>query len=442
MKTIFYFATVIVVFTFFTQQINAQPIGAYSIQDGAGVGFSPSVIELSGNRTLLISYSYFGNDSSFVKMVWLDQNMNVISHKEFRLVFALNYLFHAVKCPGGFLIGGLEYGGSSSRMYIVRTDTAGNVLRYDLCYYNPLWQEKIIQLIANNNGSFTGYSSVSNISDAMYRIDGNVADTLFHFKKITPVITNNYFRPLGAIDIDGNGTHLLSGSMHDVAGSNRNAMLLKLDSNQVIWGKSYDYGQTFIEEAFNVIKLSNGNFAFVGDGVAGTGTYFDGYITVADATGENVWSRKLSITGGGVYPKTLLQTASGDILVFCSTHTYQGAILKFSEAGALLSSTIFTAPGGNTYFGNSIRRTDNTILASGVSGALMIMKLDDNGNGGLKRIRTAVEAFAELCLAARPSDLMPANVNDKAVYANHFTSCISFLINGDMTISITPAIIA
>ncbi len=61
-------------------------------------------------------------------------------------------------------------------------------------------------------------------------------------------------------------------------------------------------------------------------------------------------------------------------------------------------------------------------------------------NRGRKRIRTAVEAFAELCLAARPSDLMPANVNDKPVYANHFTSCINFFTNGEMSINTNPAI--
>ncbi|MFM9986148.1 MAG: T9SS type A sorting domain-containing protein [Flavobacteriales bacterium] len=358
----------------------AQQQGAYLIQNSAAANGVPAVIELSDNNTLLIGYSSFGYDSSYVTMVWLDENMAVTQHKEFRLVLPLNFVFHAVKCADQILIGTLEYSSFGTPLSIIRTDESGNILRYDLSFNNPEFQEKIKQLVGNDNGSFTAYTSKSGSVESMYRIDGNLADTIYHTKKIEPEIANNYFRPFNACDINGNGLHLLTGSTNDVANQDINAFLVKLDSTTIHWGKSYDYGAPFSEEAYSVITLANGNFAFVAQ-TSNTETNFaQGAVTVTDSSGENVWSKEIGIIGGGIYPSALVQTAGGDLLVFGNNSSYEGILVKISESGNVIWKKKLT---GTSYTGftGAIRQDNDQILAVGIAGGFLLTQLDEEGNG-------------------------------------------------------------
>ncbi len=384
------FVTLTFIFAICFNNTNAQQQGAYLIQNGAGAGGAPIVIELSDNHTLLIGYSSFGYDSSYVTMVWLDENMAVTQHKEFRLILPLNFVFHAVKCADEILIGTLEYSSFGSPFSIIRTDESGNILRYDLSFNNPEFQEKIKQLVGNENGSFSAYTSKSGLVESMYRIEGNVADTIYHTKKIEPVITNNYFRPFNTCDLDGNGLHLLTGSTNDFANLNNNAFMMKLDSANIHWGKSYDYGAPSGEEAYNIIKLSSGNFAFVGQTYNTETTYTQGIVTVTDATGENVWSKKINSNGGGIFLSALVQTAAGDLLVFGNNTAYEGILVKISASGDVIWKKKLTGT-GYTGFSGAIRQQNDQILAVGVSGGFLLTQLDEEGIGCQWEDDTAIE---------------------------------------------------
>lgn len=370
------------IFSLFLNDAIAQQLGAYRIANGANAGGAPTVIELSNNRTLLVSYSSYGSDSSNVVMVWLDQNMSILQHKEFRLTLPLNYIFDAVKCNDAILIGALEYSSFGTPISIIRTDTEGNILRYDLSLNNPAFQEKIKQLIGNDDGSFTAYTSKSGSVESMYRIDGNLADTVYHTKKITPSIANDYFRPFNACDADGNGTHLLTGTTNDFAGANTNAMMIKLDSTQIHWAKSYDYGAASSEESNSIIQLASGNFAFTGRTHPTGSTFMQGVVTVTDTDGNNLWSKLLSLDGGGINPTAIVQTANGDILVFGNTQTYDGILVKLSATGSTIWTKRFTGATGMG-FTDAIRQADDKILAVGVAAGVLLDQLDEEGNGCL-----------------------------------------------------------
>lgn len=374
------FLSLSITFLFCLNNASAQQQGTYLVQNGLGPGGAPVVIELDNNNTLLVGYSSYGYDSSYVTMVWLDQNMAVTQHKEFRLTLPLNFVFHAVKCADEILIGTLEYSSFGTPISIIRTDLSGNVLRYDLSFNNPEFQEKIKQLVGNNNGSFTGYTSKSGYVESMYRIDGNLADTLYYTKKIEPLITNNYFRPFNTCDIDGNGLHFVTGGTNDFANLDVNAFIMKLDATSIHWCKSYNYGAPTNEEAYNIIKLANGNFAFVGQTYNMTTTFLQGIVTVTDPNGENVWTKKISIDGSGIYPSAIVQTASGDLLVFGNNTSYEGILIKFSSSGDLIWKKKWTN-GAYTGFTGAIRQQNNQILAAGVSGGFLLTQLDEEGNG-------------------------------------------------------------
>jgi len=369
---------------FFTSIISlksmAQQDGTFIISDGFGAGYNPAVFELSGNRILIAGYSSVGFDSSYLEMIWLDNNMQVIDHKETRLTMPLNFIFDVAQHNNGFLFGTLEYSSFGTPISFVRTDTAGNITRHDLNFNGP--QEKIVSVVANNNGSFTGYTSLSNLGGNAVRIDGNFGDTLFHARNITPQNGNDFFRPFKAIDLDGNGMQLLAGcSQNFVVGAvNQDAFLMKLDSQQTYWAKRYDFGDSSYETIYSVIKLTNGGFAFTGNGYPTGGTYYNGFVGVTDAGGALVWSKKLTITGGGVYPTSVVEAANVDILVFGNTQNYQGFCLKFDEAGTTLSKKLLSGMPGNTYFGKAILKSDNKILACGNCGGFMLLQLDANGD--------------------------------------------------------------
>jgi hypothetical protein len=372
--------TVTFIFFLCLNNATAQQQGSYLIQNSASATGVPVVIELDNNNTLLVGYSSFGYDSSYVTMVWLDENMVITQHKEFRLILPLNFVFDAVKCADEILIGTLEYSSFGTPLSIIRTDMSGNILRYDLSFNNPEFQEKIKQLVGNDNGSFTAYTSKSGQVESMYRIDGNLADTIYHTKKIESLITNNYFRPFNTCDVDGNGLHILTGAINDFATLNNGAFIMKLDSASIHWGKSYDYGAPSGEEAYDIIHLSNGNFAFVATTPNTVTTFGQGVVTVADPTGENVWSKKIAFNGGGIYPSAIVQTAAGDLLVFGNNSSYQGILVKFSETGEVIWKKKL-AFGGYTGFTGAIRQENDQILAVAVSGGFLLTQLDAEGNG-------------------------------------------------------------
>jgi hypothetical protein len=390
----------------------AQQQGSYLIQNSASAGGAPSVIELTDNQTLLISYSSYGYDSSYVTMVWLDENMAITQHKEFRLFLPLNFVFQAVKCADEILIGTLEYSSFGSPLSIIRTDLSGNILRYDLSFSNPEFQEKIKQLVGNENGSFSAYTSQSGLVQSMYRIEGNVADTIYSTKKIEPVIENNYFRPFNTCDIDANGLHLLTGSTNDFANLDNNAFIMKLDAASIHWCKSYDYGSTYGEEAYNIVKLSNGNFAFVGQSYNTETAYTQGIVTVTDPTGENVWSKKISTDGGGIFPSALVQTAAGDLLIFANNTAYEGILVKLSATGDLIWKKKWSGT-GYTGFSNAIRQENNQILAVGVSGGFLLTQLDEEGIGCQWQDDPAIEV----------ADVVPAVTE---IYFNYTSDVVSF----------------
>lgn len=377
-KLIYLFVTFISLSCF--QCAFAQQQGSFLIQNSASASGVPVAIELSNNSTLLVGYSSFGFDSSYVTMVWLDENMAVTQHKEFRLILPLNFVFDAVKCADQILIGTLEYSSFGTPLSIIRTDLSGNVLRYDLSFNNPEFQEKIKQIEGNDNGSFAAYTSKSGLVDAMYRIDGNLADTIYQTKKIVPVIANDYFRPFNTCDVDGNGLHLLTGSTNDFAGQNTNAFLMKLDSSSIHWCKSYDYGTPSYEEANFIIPLSNGNFSFIGQSL-NTGTnLMQSVLTVANPMGENVWSKGISLDGGGIYLSAIEETANGDILAFGNNSAYQGILIKLSATGEVLWTKKYL---GSNYIGftDATRQQNNQILVTGVSGGFLLLRLDEEGLG-------------------------------------------------------------
>jgi hypothetical protein len=360
----------------------AQQQGNYLIQNGASATGAPIVLELENNTTLMIGYSSFGFDSSYVTMVWLDENMAVTQHKEFKLVLPLNFVFHAVKCADQILIGTLEYSSFGTPISIIRTDQSGNILRYDLSFNNPEFQEKIKHLVGNDNGSFSAYTSKSGLVESMYRIDGNLADTIYHTKKIEPAIANNYFRPFNTCDVDGNGLHLLTGTINDFANQNNNAFMMKLDSSIIHWAKSYDYEGSSGEEAYSIIKLSNGNFAFVGQSFNIGTNFIQGVVTVVDPAGENVWSKKISTSGGGIYPTAVVQTTSGDLLIFGNNTNYQGILVKLSASGEVIWKKYL--PSANyTGFTDAIRQENDQILAVAISGGFLLTQLDEEGDGCL-----------------------------------------------------------
>lgn len=393
MKKIYYLRTVFIVCIFFSPfNLAAQQTGAYSVTDGATAGFGPTVFELDNNRIMIAGYSAFGYDSSYTKMIWLDNDMNVFRHKEFRLTLPLNYVFHTAKTPVGYLMGTLEHSSYGSPLSFVRTDTAGEVVRHDFAFDTPDFQEKIVQVVANSNGSFSGYTSKPNIASCMYRLDGNVYDTIIRAKKITPVVTNNYFRPFNTADMNGNGLHLVTGSFnHFQAADGVNGFLMKLDSSKIHWAKSYDFGSRD-EAIYNVIKLADGNFAFVTQAVDTVSKFYNGFITVADTSGENIWTKKLTIPSGGVYPSALVETAGHDLLVFGMTNKYKGICMKFSATGTMLWAKELPATQGNTYFSHAIRRANNDIVAVAASGGFLVLKMDAEGNNCYFIDNTTIEA--------------------------------------------------
>ena len=77
---------------------------------------------------------------------------------------------------------------------------------------------------------------------------------------------------------------------------------------------------------------------------------------------------------------------------------------------------------GYTFFVTKIRKSECKSVCKTKTNphkSLIYKGLSDK-DGGLKRIRTAVRGFADLCLATRPSDHLPVSV---CKYTNFSTIC-------------------
>lgn len=364
----------------FLQFLYAQQTSVYTIQDGGGAGFASRLIELDNNRLMLGTYSQFGWDSSYVKLIWLDHNLNVLNHKEYRLLDPLTSVFDFAKMSNGFMFCGNGYTSLSTNPFMFKTDSTGNAVRQYFTYNMPDWQEDVAMLVPDANNHYTAYTATSSVAGMFYRIDGNDADTILHSKRI---IVNNgtYFRPFRALSLDGNLLHLVTGTITDsITPATHHALIMALDTQHVHWSRQIAFGYDD-EQIGGVCILSNGKVGIVGTGAMAL-SMSDGFVAVVDTSGTVVWSKKLVINGGGVYPSAIVETSNHDLLVFGNTGNYQAVILKFNSSGTLLWKKTLTGMSGPTYFDDAMRAANGEIWAAAHQyfGSHVIVHLDNQGN--------------------------------------------------------------
>ncbi len=337
MKTpLYYFISLLIYLTFMSSnKSTAQGTSAYIIGDGTSSGLMPSIIELNHNRLLIVGYSSYGYDSSYTKMIWLDKDMNVTRHKESHLTLPLIYVCNATKTTTGFLMGTLEYSTFNHPFSLVRTDTVGHIVRHDYTSSSiPTGHNKIIQVVSDNSGFFAAYTSGSNLADDIYRLEGNVNDTTISVKRIHSVTSNNSIQIFNALNLNA-GRHLITGTYSMNQPSHIDGVLMKLDSSTVYWTKGYNFGPNF-GEIHNIVELENGNFAFVAKARNENDNYSHGYITLTDTAGANIWTKRISLNGGGIILSGIVETINHDLIIIGTDYTFKGYCLKFNSSGTLL----------------------------------------------------------------------------------------------------------
>ncbi len=221
-----------------------------------------------------------------------------------------------------YIITGFTYSGNSNHVFLIRTDTIGQVL----------WKKSF-----GGTGSDEG-TSVRQTSDSGYVITGNTSSfgagqtDVYLFKTDT---TGNtiWAKSYGGTDYDyGNcvlqtadGGYIISGNTFSFGSGQSDVYIIRADSSgNLIWSKAY--GGTGFEGGNTIQQTSDGGYIVAGYTSSFGSGDDDIYLIKIDANGDSLWTK----TFGGVSidrGNSIQQTADGGYIIIGETTSQTGIYL-------------------------------------------------------------------------------------------------------------------
>lgn len=376
LKTTFFIYTLILNF-YPDCQIAAQNEGAFLISDGTISEYQPRIFELPGTRNLMVKYSRFGWDSSWVSMTWFDEEWEVIDQKSHRLTLQLSFLMDVIMLDNGLVMCGVMPSGGGAR-FILKTDTSGAIIGID--HPELPGSENIHCLIDRGNNEFTAYSSSPLLYQQNYRLTGSLGTSTYSTQKITAPSGFSY-RVYRVIEAEP-GVDLVGGGINPQNSAGDNNLLIKMNSSGFVWAKSLGFSDYTLEYITSLALMNNGNYLFTTYGYSQVSGEVAGIVGVTDSNGNPVWCKKISIPGGVVALSSAKQISSGDILVCGTTGSYDGMLLKLTNSGDLIWKKFYPNTSGIVIpFELKVNSIDKISVGGYINGDSFVWQLDASGDG-------------------------------------------------------------
>jgi hypothetical protein len=296
---------------------------------------------------------------------------------------------------GGYIIAGgtLSFGAGASDIYVIKTDSAGNIL----------WTKTF------GGANADGASSIRQTLDSGYIIVGSTHS--FGSQSNIFVLKENSAGNLqwaktigmpggaesGSLGLQmANGSYVIFGDIPNVTINNQHGIFLgKLSSNgsNLLWGKMLGHSSQsnhWFQNSSGLIT-SDGGFLLLGEtNYFNTWGDLDIYLFKTDGNGNLLWAK----TYGGLNddsPSSIIPTSDNNYIITGKTNSFGAGsediyLLKVDTAGNLLWSK--TYGGTLSEYGNSlVEASDKGIIITGLTSSIgfgftdaFMMKTDSVGN--------------------------------------------------------------
>jgi hypothetical protein len=223
------------------------------------------------------------------------------------------YCFKIKKAQNGgyFLIGGTRAGLSNSNMYLVKTDDTGKVLWSKT--YGGIKPEGAVDMLEDSSGDLFilggtgGYPDTSKV----YIVRADSAGNLKHsnvyqigWRTLYPIYIGKTF----------DNDFLIAGTTEQadtLQQSSTDEFLMKIDTvGNVIWAKAYNIG--YSDDLISAVETFDNNTVLLGWSY--DDTYWGASLIKVDSNGNRIWTK---LFGYYIYPTGLLQTTDSGFIIGC-----------------------------------------------------------------------------------------------------------------------------
>ncbi|MFA5781675.1 MAG: gliding motility-associated C-terminal domain-containing protein [Bacteroidales bacterium] len=452
MRKILLILSIIIQFSIFSNQSNAQPFQKTFGGPSAWNNFGRSVLQdtIDGGYTIAGFTNDFGAGVG-IYLIHTDINGNTLWSKQYGNDASGQSIRQTF--DGGYIISGIILNGSF-HYYAIRTNNNGDTL-WTKTYNNgtgagamsdaPMsaWQT------TDGGFAFTGYFDANNCF-GLIRTDAN-GDTLW---------TKAYGAscPLGcgehsySLQQTADGGFIICGYTFSFGAGDYDVYLVKTDNmGNIVWTKTY--GTTGVEEAYSVQQTTDGGYIITGKTQpGGILSPADVFLIKTNSTGDTLWTKTYG--AGGEIGFSVQQTTDGGYIVAGFTISFgaggEDVYLVRTDANG---DTLWTRAygGASEDFGMSVKQS-----ASG--GFIITGQTSSFGAGGIDVyvISTDADGYSGGCnetgtstIVGNPSFIIGsggsilssgATVNNTAINVNSLTSIDSVLCSPCINLSVISEI--
>jgi hypothetical protein len=288
---------------------------------------------------------------------------------------------------GAYIFAGYtkSFNADSNDVYLVKTDSAGNILWYRLYGGADYDDARCLQETADGGYILAGRTrSFGAGGNDMYvvRTDSN-GDSLW-----TRTYGGSNSDAAECIIQTADGGYLIAGDTRPYSGAHVEMYLVKTDSlGDTIWTRTY--GGSDDRVAYSVQQTDDGGYIVVGCNPIYGGLEYDIYLVKTDSRGDTLWTR----TYGGEnedYAISVEQTGDGDYMIAGSTRSFGAGegdfyVLRTDSLGDILWTRTYGS--GNNDYATSMQQTiDGRYIILGGMGTyggetdLYLIKIENVGD--------------------------------------------------------------
>jgi hypothetical protein len=287
-----------------------------------------------------------------------------------------------IEIDNGYMIAGRYFDNAEEKLFLLKTDTRGNVI-FEKFFSNNTKASSIIPML---DGGFliTGSSSIANSHGILHlKIDSEGNEIWSSINGHNPLNTYYYYLNNSFEDEFGNIFSIsASEDYYDYS-------VMKLDQfGNLIWIK--DYGDdNYIETATKIIKHDNNSFSVLYNKKPNGGGGDVPYISKFDYDGNLLSYQNYGESVNANMATSMFKTSAGDLIIVGSSSQYNAFVTKIDESGNEVWAYNHTLPGMTSGFEGWLYPLDVTEIQNGgyiITGRysgwyrLFMLKIDSNGS--------------------------------------------------------------
>lgn len=263
---------------------------AYGYQDSAGY-YSVQDIVLDSSGNIYVAAQNYVSYYSRAHWFKLDSNGNILLQK--------HYGSSAGVAEGGYALS-------------IALDSSGNIYTCG----NVKW-----------NGNTTGYPQIMKWDSTGAKV--------WDYAFTTTVQSNG--GTFKSVRVGSDGFIYAVGAIYDTANTDPNLFVVKFNSSGALqWQKRLSEGTNMGQSSESQMSLDSSNNLYIScQTQTATGQLYTGIVLKYNSSGTLQWQRRLSYSGGDVYPRGVAISADGNILIGNSVSNYGQVIVAYNSSGTI-----------------------------------------------------------------------------------------------------------